>query len=119
MSSGVVRGRRVFQGFTLVERQLEEHLKAVAIAATLNVVEPMMSGMGGYGTILVFDADKAIGAMVITGNDKAFAAGANRQDIEEGAAALGIELSEHIDTVLEAMQGIAADLELDGRLAQN
>lgn len=29
---------------------------AVAIAAALNVVEPMMSGMGGYGTILVYDA---------------------------------------------------------------
>ena len=31
---------------------------AVAIAATLSVVEPMMSGLGGYGTILVFDAAK-------------------------------------------------------------
>ena len=29
---------------------------AVAVAAALNVVEPMMSGIGGYGTILVFDA---------------------------------------------------------------
>lgn len=29
---------------------------AVAVAAMLNVVEPMMSGIGGYGTILVFDA---------------------------------------------------------------
>lgn len=29
---------------------------AVAIAAVLNVVEPMMSGMGGYGTILVYDS---------------------------------------------------------------
>jgi gamma-glutamyltranspeptidase/glutathione hydrolase len=29
---------------------------AVAVAAALNVVEPAMSGMGGYGTILVFDA---------------------------------------------------------------
>lgn len=29
---------------------------AVAVAAALNVVEPMMSGMGGYGTILVYDA---------------------------------------------------------------
>lgn len=29
---------------------------AIAIASTLNVVEPMMSGIGGYGTILVYDA---------------------------------------------------------------
>jgi gamma-glutamyltranspeptidase/glutathione hydrolase len=31
---------------------------AVAIAATLNVVEPMMSGIGGYGTIMTFDAER-------------------------------------------------------------
>jgi len=31
---------------------------AVAVAATLNVVEPMMSGMGGYGTILVYSAEE-------------------------------------------------------------
>jgi len=31
---------------------------AVAIAAALNVVEPMNSGIGGYGTILVYDAKK-------------------------------------------------------------
>ena len=31
---------------------------SVAVAATLNVVEPMMSGIGGYGTILVYDAEK-------------------------------------------------------------
>ena len=29
---------------------------AVAVAAALNVVEPMMSGMGGYGTILLYEA---------------------------------------------------------------
>ena len=50
--------------------------------------------------------------------DKSFAAGANREDIEQGAAALGVELSEHIGIVLEALQGIAAELELDGRLAK-
>jgi gamma-glutamyltranspeptidase/glutathione hydrolase len=31
---------------------------AVAVAATLNVVEPMMSGMGGYGATLIYDAGK-------------------------------------------------------------
>jgi gamma-glutamyltranspeptidase/glutathione hydrolase len=31
---------------------------AVAVASTLNVVEPMMSGVGGYGTILIYDAKK-------------------------------------------------------------
>ncbi|MCP3961610.1 MAG: gamma-glutamyltransferase [bacterium] len=31
---------------------------AVTIASMLNVVEPMMSGMGGYGTILVWDAER-------------------------------------------------------------
>jgi gamma-glutamyltranspeptidase/glutathione hydrolase len=31
---------------------------AVAVAATLNVVEPMMSGMGGFGVTLLYDANK-------------------------------------------------------------
>ncbi|MBD3415191.1 MAG: gamma-glutamyltransferase [Candidatus Aminicenantes bacterium] len=31
---------------------------AVTVAALLNVVEPAMSGMGGYGTIMIYDADK-------------------------------------------------------------
>jgi putative nucleotidyltransferase with HDIG domain len=49
--------------------------------------------------------------------DKAFAAGVNREEVEQATADLGVELSEHILTVLEAMQGIASELELDGRSA--
>ena len=49
--------------------------------------------------------------------DRSFAAGVNRKEIEEGAEALGVPLQEHIGIVLEAMKGIAADLGLDGRLA--
>jgi len=47
--------------------------------------------------------------------DKAFAAGVNRADIDLGVQELGISRDEHIAIVLEAMQGIAAELGLDGR----
>ncbi len=46
--------------------------------------------------------------------DRAFAAGVKREDIEAGAALLGIPLDEHIDVVLKALQGIAAELGLTG-----
>jgi putative nucleotidyltransferase with HDIG domain len=48
--------------------------------------------------------------------DKAFAAGVNRQEIIEGAEALGVDLwNEHVPLVLEAMKGIAAELGLAGQ----
>jgi putative nucleotidyltransferase with HDIG domain len=46
--------------------------------------------------------------------DRAFAAGVNREDIEKGAAELGVELWEHVGVVLTAMQANAAELGLDG-----
>jgi len=46
--------------------------------------------------------------------DKAFARGVNRDDIVEGAAALGIPLEEHIAFVVAAMQAEAAALGLEG-----
>jgi putative nucleotidyltransferase with HDIG domain len=49
--------------------------------------------------------------------DKAFAAGVNRADIEQGAQELGVDLTEHITTVIEAMRVIAPALGLDGSLA--
>lgn len=47
--------------------------------------------------------------------DRAFAAGANREEIEQACQDLGVDLwSEHVPLVLEAMQSIAADLGLEG-----
>ena len=46
---------------------------------------------------------------------KAFAPGANREEIEAGAAALEVDLNEHIRLVLEAMQAAATELGLDGQ----
>lgn len=50
--------------------------------------------------------------------DRSFAAAVNREEIEHACRELGVDLwTEHIPLVLEAMKGIAAELELDGRLA--
>jgi len=46
--------------------------------------------------------------------DKAFARGCNREDIVEGAAALGVDLAEHIQFVLDAMRSRAEVLGLGG-----
>jgi predicted hydrolase (HD superfamily) len=46
--------------------------------------------------------------------DKAFARAVNRQDILSGAAALGVPLEEHIQTCIQALQGISEDLGLKG-----
>ncbi len=49
--------------------------------------------------------------------DRAFAAAIHRGEIEEFTAELGEPLEEHIGFVLAALQGVAGDLGLDGRLA--
>jgi putative nucleotidyltransferase with HDIG domain len=46
--------------------------------------------------------------------DKSFAAGANREEMEQGAEELGIDLWEHVSNVIEAMNLIADDLDLAG-----
>jgi predicted hydrolase (HD superfamily) len=50
--------------------------------------------------------------------DKAFARKVNRDDIINGAAALGVDLDQHIALCIEAMKGIAAELGLDGSAAK-
>ncbi len=46
--------------------------------------------------------------------DKAFAKGVNREQIEEAAEDLGVSLDEHLQTVLDAMKGVADQLGLAG-----
>lgn len=48
--------------------------------------------------------------------DKAFAAGANRDEIAEAAADFGVELWQHVDQVILAMRRIAPQLGLEGNL---
>jgi putative nucleotidyltransferase with HDIG domain len=48
--------------------------------------------------------------------NKNFAAGVDRRIIEEGAAMLGMELSEVIEETIKAMQGAADELDLRGTL---
>ena len=43
---------------------------------------------------------------------KEFARGVNREEVEKAAADLGIDLWDHVQTVLDAMKGIADDLGL-------
>jgi putative nucleotidyltransferase with HDIG domain len=48
--------------------------------------------------------------------DRAFAAGANRDEIEESAAEFGVELWEHVGNVILAMRSIAPELGLVGNV---
>ena len=50
--------------------------------------------------------------------DKAFARKVNRDDIIQGAAALGVDLDEHIAFCIEALKPIAPQLGLDGTAAK-
>jgi putative nucleotidyltransferase with HDIG domain len=48
--------------------------------------------------------------------DKAFAAGADREQIAQSAADFGLDLWEHVDNVILAMRSIAPELGLEGNI---
>lgn len=48
--------------------------------------------------------------------DKAFAAGANRDEIARAADEFGVDLWQHVDHVIQAMRQIAPELDLAGNL---
>jgi putative nucleotidyltransferase with HDIG domain len=58
-----------------------------------------------------------LGAKSVKGKwkDRAFAAGVNRSDIEQGAQELGVDLTQHITIVIEAMRAIAPAIGLEGQ----
>jgi putative nucleotidyltransferase with HDIG domain len=47
--------------------------------------------------------------------DRAFAAGANREEIEHAAQEFGVELWTHVENVIQAMRRIAPELGLEGQ----
>lgn len=51
--------------------------------------------------------------------DKAFAAGANREEIASAAEDFGVELWQHVDNVILAMREIAPQLGLAGNIRRN
>jgi predicted hydrolase (HD superfamily) len=46
--------------------------------------------------------------------DRAFAAGVDRDDVRKAAEDLGVELSGHVQFVIDAMRGVAPELGLRG-----
>ncbi len=51
--------------------------------------------------------------------DRAFAAGANREEISQTTEEFGVPLWEHVDNAIHAMRRIAPDLGLEGELSLN
>ena len=67
--------------------------------------------------------DKDIGGLTLKSlkkkfKDKAFARGVDREDVKRGAEELGVDLWDHAQFVLEAMQARAEELGLAGEPAQ-
>lgn len=89
---------------TLLDRALFAVDELTGLIVAVALVRPSKS---------VLDVDVA--AVRRKWHDGAFARGVNRQDIEAGAADLGVDLDEHIRVVLEAMQSIAGELGLAGK----
>ena len=65
----------------------------------------------GYAALQLRSTDKADMKKF---KDRAFAAGVDREEVENGARELGVDLREHIQFVIEAMRGIAGELGLEG-----
>jgi putative nucleotidyltransferase with HDIG domain len=103
----VVHAIKAHANFTGVKREglLDKALFAVDELTGLIVATALVQPNKSLGEVKVKSVRKKM-------KDKSFARGVNREDIVKGAEELGVELDEHIGVVLEAMQGIAAELGL-------
>jgi len=86
------------------------------MAKTLFAVDELT---GLISACVLVRPDKDIGSLKVKSvrkkwKDKAFARGVNREDIELGVSEMGVDLSEHIAFVIEALKPVAAELGLAG-----
>jgi predicted hydrolase (HD superfamily) len=89
---------------TLPETDLDKHLLACDEITGLVTATALMRPTG-------ID-DLTAKSVVKKMKDKAFARGVSREDVQHGTELIGVELSEHISNVIEAMQGIKDELGL-------
>jgi putative nucleotidyltransferase with HDIG domain len=103
----VIHAIKAHADFTGVPREslLDKTLFAVDELTGLIVATALVQPSKSLGEVKVKSVRKKM-------KDRSFARGVNRDDIAKGVEGLGVELSEHIGTVLEAMQGIADQLGL-------
>jgi len=103
----VVHAIKAHADFTGVPREslLDKALFAVDELTGLIVATALVQPGRSLGEVKVKSVRKKM-------KDRSFARGVSREDIARGAEELGVELDEHIGVVLEAMQGIAAELGL-------
>ena len=103
----VVHAVRAHADFTGVRREssLDKALFAVDELTGLLVAAALVQPGKRLAEVKVSSVRKKM-------KDKSFARGVNREDLIKGAEELGVNLDEHIGSVLAAMQGIAAELGL-------
>lgn len=89
---------------TPAESELDKHLLACDEITGLITATALMRPTG-------ID-DLTAKSVVKKMKDKAFARGVSREDVQHGTELIGVELSQHITNVIEAMQGIAEELGL-------
>jgi predicted hydrolase (HD superfamily) len=91
---------------TAAETDLDKHLLACDEITGLITATALMRPTG-------ID-DLTAKSVVKKMKDKAFARGVSREDVTQGTELIGVELSQHINNVIEAMRGIASELGLTG-----